>query len=75
MPRHSCRKGFGFEVMSRRVVKSDVEPDCWTRVLRRSMGWSRRAEEKPEPRPAKRWNAEGRVLVPRDSSVLATSKS
>lgn len=61
VPRHSWRSGFGFDVMSRRVVRRDAEPDCWTRVLRRSMGCRRSAEEKPEPRPAARWNAACRV--------------
>lgn len=40
-----------------RVGRRDCEPDCCTRVLRRSTGWRRTAEVKPEPRPATRWNA------------------
>lgn len=32
-------------------------PDCWTRVLRRSIGWRRTAEKRPEPRPATKWKA------------------
>lgn len=33
------------------------EPDCWTRVLRRSAGWRRKAVVQPEPRPARKWKA------------------
>lgn len=35
----------------------DVEPDCWTRVLRRSAGWRMVADKQPVARPAKKWNA------------------
>lgn len=57
VPRHRLRIGFGFEAMERRVARREVEPLCWTRVLRRSAGWRRRAEVKPEVRPARRWKA------------------
>jgi hypothetical protein len=30
-------------------------PDCWTRVLRRSAGWRRMEEVRPEQRPAAKW--------------------
>lgn len=30
---------------------------CWTRVLRRSAGWRRKALKTPEPRPAAKWKA------------------
>jgi len=51
--------GLGWERIWRRVARSVVVPDCWRRVLRRSAGWRRIEEVKPEPRPAMRWNAGG----------------
>jgi hypothetical protein len=43
--------------ISRMVVSSELDPDCWTRVFRRSAGWRRTAESTPEPSPATKWNA------------------
>ena len=31
--------------------------DCWTRVLRRSAGWRRTADRRPELSPARKWKA------------------
>lgn len=39
------------------------EPDCCTRVLRRSAGWRRKAVVQPEPRPARKWKAVVRRLL------------
>lgn len=38
VPRHNCLMGLGCDRIKRIVAKSEVEPDCWTRVLRRSAG-------------------------------------
>lgn len=57
VPRHSWRMGWGWEAIWRRVCRRECEPVCWTRVLRRSAGWRRMEELKPEARPAKRWKA------------------
>lgn len=38
--------------ISRMVVRRELWPDCWTRVFRRSAGWRRTAESKPDPSPA-----------------------
>lgn len=43
--------------MLRIVERREEEPDCWTRVLRRSAGWRRMEEVKPDAKPARRWNA------------------
>lgn len=43
--------------ISRKVSRRDLEPDCCTRVLRRSAGWRRTAERMPDPKPATKWNA------------------
>ena len=43
--------------ISRKVARREVDPDCWTRVLRRSAGWRRTAESTPDPRPATKWKA------------------
>jgi hypothetical protein len=43
--------------MERIVVdKEAVCFDCWTRVFRRSAGWSRIEEVRPEASPARKWN-------------------
>lgn len=56
MPRHSPRTGFGDERMAFNVGRrAAVCWDCWTRVLRRSAGWSRMEEVRPEQRPAAKW--------------------
>ena len=55
VPRHRDVIGCGPERMLRRTGSSEEERDCWTRVLRRSAGWRRTAEETPEPRPARKW--------------------
>lgn len=55
VPRHSEVTGCGDERMERRTGNKEEERDCWTRVLRRSAGWSRTAEETPEARPARKW--------------------
>lgn len=57
VPRQSCFRELGPASMELRVVRRDVERDCWTRVLRRSAGWRRVAERQPVARPAKKWNA------------------
>lgn len=43
--------------MSAMAVVREWWPDCWTRVLRRSIGCRRTAEQTPEPRPAAKWKA------------------
>lgn len=35
--------------------RADFCWDCWTRVLRRSTGWRRTADVRPEERPARKW--------------------
>lgn len=57
VPRHNWRIGLGWARMLRMVERREEEPDCWTRVLRRSAGWRRIEEVKPEARPARRWKA------------------
>lgn len=56
VPRQSPRIGFGEERIVWRVGTRDCL-DCWTRVLRRSAGWRRMEEVRPEQRPAVKWNA------------------
>lgn len=57
VPRQKERmEGEEWEI-SRMVVRRELEPDCCTRVLRRSAGCRRTAERRPEPRPATKWNA------------------
>lgn len=46
-----------------RATESDALDDCWTRVLRRSAGWRRKALVTPEPKPAAKWNAAVKVSV------------
>ena len=43
--------------MERMVWRSERECDCWMRVFRRSAGWRRMAERRPEERPARKWKA------------------
>jgi len=57
VPRQRWRRGWGEEVISRRVGRRAVVGDCWRRVLRRSAGWRRKAEMVPVERPARKWNA------------------
>ena len=38
VPRHSCLSVLGPLTISWKVLIRDAEPDCWTRVLRRSAG-------------------------------------
>lgn len=56
VPRQRPRKGCGEERMALRVGRSEWCLDCWTRVLRRSAGWRRMEEVRPEKRPARKWN-------------------
>lgn len=51
------------------------EVRCWTRVLRRSIGWRRTAEVMPEERPARKWKVDfGDVLrAPSDMVALGGS--
>lgn len=65
-PRHSAGMRRGWERISLIAALREWCPDCWTRVLRRSMGCRRMAERVPEPRPAAKWNAfqrEGLLLA------------
>lgn len=52
VPRQNDRMELGDLEISRMVARSELCPDCWTRVLRRSAGWRRTAERMPDPRPA-----------------------
>lgn len=58
-PRHSAGSIRGESRISRSAARREWFPDCWTRVLRRSMGCRRTAESVPDPRPATKWNAVG----------------
>ena len=51
------RRPCGEERRSAIAARRECLPDCWTRVLRRSIGWRRMAERTPEPRPATKWKA------------------
>lgn len=59
VPRHSARIGLEEDrmvlIVGRRAA---VWCDCWTRVLRRSAGWSRIEEVRPEQRPAAKWRVD-----------------
>lgn len=56
VPRHNERMGCGEERMFLRVGRRVAPcPDCWTRVLRRSAGWRRMDEVRPEQSPAAKW--------------------
>ena len=57
VPRQNCFKGCGPREISRMTVRKELDPDCWTRVLRRSAGCRRTADRIPEVRPAAKWNA------------------
>ena len=57
MPLQKARMAFGEAAISRNDEVMELEPDCWTRVLSRSMGWRRTAPNIPEPRPAAKWKA------------------
>jgi len=59
-PRQSAGMSCGAARISAMAALSECEPDCCTRVLRRSMGWRRTAERTPDPRPAAKWKAETR---------------
>jgi hypothetical protein len=39
-----------------KVGRREAPWDCWTRVLRRSAGWRRMEDVRPEHRPAAKWN-------------------
>jgi hypothetical protein len=52
VPRQKERNPVEDLEISRMVVRRELCPDCWTRVLRRSAGWRRTAERTPDPRPA-----------------------
>jgi hypothetical protein len=56
-PRQSAGIRRGAARMSAMAAERECAPDCWTRVLRRSIGWRRTAESTPEPRPAAKWKA------------------
>jgi hypothetical protein len=45
----------GEERIAFRVGRSAAPWDCWTRVLRRSAGWRRMEDVRPEQRPAAKW--------------------
>lgn len=57
VPRQKPRMALGPDRISRKEARREAEPDCWTRVLRRSAGWRRTAERRPEPSPAVKWKA------------------
>ena len=59
VPRQKDWIALGAWAISRIVMRREREPDCWTRVLRRSAGWSITAESRPELSPAAKWNAGG----------------
>ena len=59
VPRQNDWMLFGDREISRMVASRELDPDCWTRVFKRSAGWRRTAERMPDPRPAKKWNASG----------------
>jgi hypothetical protein len=63
VPRHSDRIGEGPARIFLSATESDALEDCWTRVLRRSAGWRRKALVTPEPRPAAKWNAADTISV------------
>ena len=63
VPRQKDWMELGDREISRMVARRELEPDCWTRVLRRSAGWRRTADRMPDPRPAKKWNALSVLLV------------
>jgi hypothetical protein len=46
--------GCGEERIALRVGRRDCW-DCWTRVLRRSAGWRRMDDVRPEQSPAEKW--------------------
>ena len=52
VPRHNEAIGRGPDNIDRSTGNREEERDCWTRVLRRSAGWRRTAEETPLARPA-----------------------
>lgn len=54
VPRHSEVIGCGELRMERRTGRREEERDCWTRVLSRSAGCRRTAEETPEVKPARK---------------------
>lgn len=56
-PRHRAGSMRGDSRIWRIARRREWWPDCWTRVLRRSMGCRRTAERVPDPRPATKWNA------------------
>lgn len=59
VPRHRERMGFEDERMAFMVGRRAMGWwDCWTRVLRRSAGWRRMAEVRPEQRPAAKWKVD-----------------
>lgn len=66
VPRHNPRIGCGEERIVLSVGRRDCW-DCWTRVLRRSAGWRRMEEVRPEQRPAEKWN----IVLDADSHELA----
>lgn len=55
VPRHRLRIGCGEARMVLRVGRRAEVWDCWTRVLRRSAGWRRMADVRPEKSPAVKW--------------------
>ena len=63
VPRHSEVIGCGPARIERRTGRSEVLPACCTRVLRRSAGCRRTAEETPLARPATKWNVGWAFLI------------
>ena len=62
-PRQRAGMRLGAERISARAALREWDPrDCWTRVFRRSIGWRSTAERTPDPRPAAKWKAVGRVV-------------
>lgn len=56
--------GCGEARMVRRVGRrAEVCCDCWTLVLRRSAGWRRMADVRPEERPARKWKVVFEAVV------------
>lgn len=56
VPRHRLYTGLGPVRIVRRTGRREEDRDCWTRVLRRSTGCRRTADETPLPKPATKWN-------------------
>jgi hypothetical protein len=68
VPRQRFRTGLGEDRIVFTVEKTEEGwADCWTRVLRRSAGWRRMEDVRPERRPAPKW----KVVLEADGLLLA----